>query len=152
METCIDADYTSSINDRRSTSGYFTLLCRNLVSWRNKKQISLTRSSAEAEFWVIYGAEYLSCMNIVLDHFKIKYEALWTYLENRSALCIAQSFLVWQDKTHWKRLPLHQGKIDLRIDNSQHFVWAWASIAEVLTKRLAKITIQPTYLKVGNYW
>jgi len=147
----IDADYTSSVNDRRSTSGYCTLLCRNLVSWRNKKQSVLTRSSAEAE--LSYGAEYLSCMNIVLDHFQIKYEPLWTYRENRSALCIAQSFSVWRDKTHWKILPLHQGKIDWWIDNnSQHFVRVWTSIAEVLTKRLAKIKIQPTYLQVGNYW
>ncbi|XP_052888009.1 uncharacterized protein LOC128296616 [Gossypium arboreum] len=39
-----------SMVDRRSTSGYCTLLEGNLVTWRSKKQNVVARSSAEAEF------------------------------------------------------------------------------------------------------
>nr|GEU59304.1 putative ribonuclease H-like domain-containing protein [Tanacetum cinerariifolium] len=36
--------------NRRSTSGYFTLVGGNLVTWRSKKQKVVALSSAEAEF------------------------------------------------------------------------------------------------------
>ena len=45
-----DADWAGNITDRRSTSGYFTFVGGNLVTWRNKKQNVVTRSSAEAEY------------------------------------------------------------------------------------------------------
>ena len=45
-----DADFAGSPLDKRSTTGYYTFLGRNLVSWRNKKQNVVARSSAEAEF------------------------------------------------------------------------------------------------------
>ena len=38
------------MDDRRSTSGYFTFVVGNLVTWKSKKQNVIARSSAEAEF------------------------------------------------------------------------------------------------------
>ena len=32
-----DADWDGAINDRRSSSGYFTFVGGNLITWRNKK-------------------------------------------------------------------------------------------------------------------
>ncbi|RVW75627.1 Copia protein [Vitis vinifera] len=39
-----------AVDDRRSTSGYFTFVSGNLVTWKSKKQNLVARSSAEAEF------------------------------------------------------------------------------------------------------
>ena len=45
-----DTDWAGAIDDRRSTSGYFTFVGGNLVKWRSKKQNVVARSSAKAEF------------------------------------------------------------------------------------------------------
>ncbi|RVX12822.1 Retrovirus-related Pol polyprotein from transposon RE1 [Vitis vinifera] len=45
-----DADWVGAVDDRRSTSGYFTFVGGNLVTWKSKKQNVVARSSAEAEF------------------------------------------------------------------------------------------------------
>ncbi|XP_042483667.1 proteasome subunit beta type-3-like [Macadamia integrifolia] len=41
---------SGSVDDRRSTFGYCTLLGGNLVTWRRKKQYVVSRSSVEAEY------------------------------------------------------------------------------------------------------
>ncbi|RVW26366.1 Retrovirus-related Pol polyprotein from transposon TNT 1-94 [Vitis vinifera] len=50
IEVYTDADWAGAVDDRRSTSGYFTFVGGNLVTWKSKKQNVVTRSSAEAEF------------------------------------------------------------------------------------------------------
>jgi hypothetical protein len=50
IEGYIDADWVRNIFDRKSTSGYFTFVGGNLVTWRSKKQKMVALSSAEAEF------------------------------------------------------------------------------------------------------
>uniref|UniRef100_A0A3Q7F038 GAG-pre-integrase domain-containing protein n=1 Tax=Solanum lycopersicum TaxID=4081 RepID=A0A3Q7F038_SOLLC len=45
-----DADWAGDRDERKSTSGYFTLVGGNLVTWRSKKQKVVALSSAEAEF------------------------------------------------------------------------------------------------------
>ncbi|BBH03134.1 hypothetical protein Prudu_013918, partial [Prunus dulcis] len=50
VEGYTDADWAGSATDRRSTSGYFTFVDGNLVTWRIKKQKAVSQSSAEAEY------------------------------------------------------------------------------------------------------
>lgn len=50
IEGFTDADWAESVLDRRSTSGYFTFVGWNLVTWRSKKQKVVALSSAEAKF------------------------------------------------------------------------------------------------------
>ncbi|KAJ8750403.1 hypothetical protein K2173_014318 [Erythroxylum novogranatense] len=45
-----DADWAGNPVDRRSTSGYFTLVGGNLVTWKSKKKKVVVLSSAKAEF------------------------------------------------------------------------------------------------------
>ncbi|RVW97159.1 Retrovirus-related Pol polyprotein from transposon RE1 [Vitis vinifera] len=45
-----DVDWAGAVDDRRSTSGYFTFVGGNLVTWKSKKQNVVARSSAETEF------------------------------------------------------------------------------------------------------
>jgi len=49
IERFTNVNWVGSIEDRRSTSGYFTFMGGNLVTWRSKKQEVVAKSSAEAE-------------------------------------------------------------------------------------------------------
>jgi hypothetical protein len=44
-----DADWAGSF-DRKSTIGFYTFVGGNLVTWKNKKQNVVARSSVEAEY------------------------------------------------------------------------------------------------------
>ncbi|XP_035839071.1 secreted RxLR effector protein 161-like [Helianthus annuus] len=50
VELYTDIDWAGDKGNRRSTSGYFSLVGGNLVTWRSKKQKVVALSSAEAEF------------------------------------------------------------------------------------------------------
>ncbi|KAL0536406.1 hypothetical protein IC582_025354 [Cucumis melo] len=50
IEAYTDLDWTGSVVDKKSISGYYTFVWGNLVTWRSKKQSIVARSSAEAEY------------------------------------------------------------------------------------------------------
>ena len=50
FEEFMDADWAGDVTDMCSTSGYFTFVGGNLVTWRSKKQKVVSRSSAGVEF------------------------------------------------------------------------------------------------------
>ena len=52
-EACVegytDADYTSDVDKRRSTSGYVTMFIGGAVSWQSRLQNCVSMSTTEAE-------------------------------------------------------------------------------------------------------
>ena len=93
IEAFTDADCAGSVEDRRSTSGYFTMVWGNLVTWRSKKHNVVARSSAEAEFRALaHGICETIQIRRILEELQVENKApLKVFCDNQAALCIAQN-------------------------------------------------------------
>ena len=87
-----DADWAGS-SDRKSTSGYFTFVGGNLVTWRSKKKKLITLSSAKAEFRGISKGvcELLWLRSLMTEIGYTPSDEISLYCDNRAAIQIAQN-------------------------------------------------------------
>ncbi|RVW50362.1 Retrovirus-related Pol polyprotein from transposon RE1 [Vitis vinifera] len=151
LEAYTDADYAGSLVDRRSTTGYYTFLGGNLVTWRNKKQNVVARSSAESEFRVIaQGLCELLWLKIILDDLRIKWDSsMKLYCDNKSAINIAHN-PIQHNRTkhieidrHFIKEKLEEGVVCVFYVPSEH------QLANILTKGLNGSMFHYLVFKLG---
>ncbi|KAK4351557.1 hypothetical protein RND71_030870 [Anisodus tanguticus] len=85
------ADWVGCSDTRRSTSGYCMFLGNNLVSWSAKRQSTLSRSIAEAEYRGVANVVSESCWlrNLLLElHCPIQ-KATLVFCDNVSAIYLS---------------------------------------------------------------
>ncbi|CAN6557534.1 unnamed protein product [Malus baccata var. baccata] len=141
----------SDVTDRRSTSGYFTFVGGNLVTWRSKKQNVVSRSSAEAEFrGMAHGICEVLWLRKLLDGlgFKAK-EATSLYCDNKSAREIAEN-PVQHDRT--KHVEVDRHFIKEKLENkivSIPFVNSEEQLADILTHAVCSRSFGDSLVKLG---
>jgi hypothetical protein len=103
-----DADWAGCKDTRRSISGQCFFLGHSLVSWRTKKQLTVSRSSSEAEYRALASAscelQWLTYLLRDLEVQCIKPPVL--YCDNQSAIYIAAN-PVFHERTKHLEIDCH---------------------------------------------
>ncbi|GJU71411.1 ribonuclease H-like domain-containing protein [Tanacetum coccineum] len=97
-----DTDWAGCPVTRRSTSGYCVFLGDNLLSWSAKSQVTLSRSSAEAEYRCVANvvAETAWIRNLLCELHTPLFTATLVYCENVSAVYMSANPVQHQRTKH----------------------------------------------------
>lgn len=140
-----DSDWASSVEDRRSTTGYCFSLTKQgpAISWKSKKQPTVALSTCEAEYIGLANATqesmYLTQLLNGMDN--KTYCCTKIHGDNQGAIALSKNPVNKQRskhidvKYHFIRDALIEGKIDIVYCPSEDMV------ADILTKPVAKIRI-----------
>jgi len=103
-----DADWAGCLDTRRSIYGQCFFLGKSLISWRTKKQLTVSRSFSEAEFRALAATtcELQWLLYLLLDLQLTTAKLPVIYFDNQSALHIAAN-PVFHERTKHLEIDCH---------------------------------------------
>ncbi|RVW74747.1 Retrovirus-related Pol polyprotein from transposon RE1 [Vitis vinifera] len=151
IEVYTDADWVGAVDDRRSTSGYFTFVGGNLVTWKSKKQNVVARSSAEAEFrgMALRLCEALWLRLLLQDLGYLSRQPIRLFCDNKAACDIAHN-PVQHDRT--KHVEVDRFFIKEKLDDKiveLPKIRSENQLADILTKAVSSQVFSKFLDKLG---
>ena len=135
-----DADWAACLSTRKSVSGYLLKFGDSLISWKSKKQNTVSRSSAEAEYRSLatLTAEVVWVANLFKELQVPLHTPSSIYCDSKAAIQIAAN-PVFHERTkhieidcHFIRERIQQGLIQIIYINTKD------QQADLLTKALGR--------------
>lgn len=96
-----DSDYTNCPETRRLYSGYISQLNGNLISWKSKKQPTVSTSTTEAKYRAVYeGVQELTWLHQLLSSLSIPSSKPRLLVDNQAAISLTVNPLYQQRTKH----------------------------------------------------
>jgi len=132
-----DADYSGDLSTRRSTTGHVALYGGAPIIWNSKRQITVAKSTAEAEYQALGSVGTEICwLHTLLRDMRLLSPSIPVLVDNQASIGWAQDFTSASKAKHidvlhhYTRELIQQRKIHLK------FVTTAEQAADILTKAL----------------
>ncbi|CAJ2651351.1 uncharacterized mitochondrial protein AtMg00810-like [Trifolium pratense] len=146
-----DADWGGCIDSRRSITGYCFFLGQSLICWKSKKQLTVSKSSSEAEYRALASATCeLQWLSYLLRDLQVTTDKLHAlYCDSQSALHIASN-PVFHERTKHLDIDCHIVREKLQGGLMKLLpISGFNQTADILTKALHPANFHRQFSKLG---